>query len=324
MKILVTGAAGFVGNAVSLLLAERGDEVVGLDNLNSYYDPRLKERRLERLQDFARFRFVKMDLADAPGILRLCEAENFDAICHLGAQAGVRYSLENPHAYIESNVVGHLNILEAARKFPVKHLVYASSSSVYGENAKVPFATSDAADSPVSLYAATKRADELMSFTYSHLFGIRATGLRFFTVYGPWGRPDMAPMLFADAIVRGRPIRVFNNGQMMRDFTYISDIALGTVKLLDHGVAETTRGASAEATVFNIGRGEPVDLMRFIEILEDALGKKAIKEFLPMQPGDVPRTWADTADLERVVGYRPQVGLEEGVRRFAEWFGASM
>jgi UDP-glucuronate 4-epimerase len=293
---------------------------VGIDNLNSYYSPRLKEQRLERLKGYPNFRFEKMELADGAAILRLFETEKFDAVCNLGAQAGVRYSLENPHAYIESNVVGHLNILEACRKVPVKHLVYASSSSVYGENAQVPFSTAAVADSPVSLYAATKRTDELMSFTYTHLFGIRATGLRFFTVYGPWGRPDMAPMLFAGRILKGEPIKVFNNGEMKRDFTYLDDIVTGTVKLLDYGVEQTQNGVPAQATVFNIGRGEPVDLMRFIEILEEALGKKALKKFLPMQPGDVPRTWADTSELERVVGYKPQVSLEEGVRSFADWF----
>lgn len=315
MKILVTGAAGFIGSAVSQKLIARGDSVVGIDNLNDYYSVSLKKARLEQLKG-ERFLFQAMDLVQGPAIQALFATHRFDAVVHLGAQAGVRYSLQNPQAYIDSNISGTLNILEACRQYPVRHLVYASSSSVYGANAKIPFSTQDPVDHPVSLYAATKKSNELMAHTYSHLFGIPCTGLRFFTVYGPWGRPDMAPMLFADAILSGRPIQVFNHGNMQRDFTYIDDIVNGTVGALDWGVHQE----SPFAQVFNIGRGQPVALLRFIEILESALGQKAIQEFKPMQPGDVESTWADTSALETTVGYKPCVSLEEGVHNFAKWF----
>ena len=316
MKILVTGAAGFIGAAVSNALAKRGEQVLGIDNLNDYYSPALKQARLDLLKNFENFAFQKIDLADSVAIRSLFTSEKFDAVVHLGAQAGVRYSLENPQAYIDSNITGTLNILESCRHCPVQHLIYASSSSVYGDNAKIPFSVEDRTDNPVSLYAATKKSNELMVSTYTHLFGIQATGLRFFTVYGPWGRPDMAPMLFAKSILEGKPIRVFNHGNMRRDFTYIDDIVEGVVRTLDSRVPG----------IFNIGRGEPVDLMRFIEILDTELrrGRPAClplqMEFLPMQPGDVPATWADTTALEKATGYRPKTSLEEGIKHFAKWY----
>ncbi len=311
MKILVTGAAGFIGAAVSNALAKRGELVLGIDNLNDYYSPALKKARLDLLKNVENFRFQQLDLTHTE-IRSLFAAEKFDAVVHLGAQAGVRYSLENPQVYIDSNITGTLNILEACRHYPVRHLVYASSSSVYGDNAKIPFSVEDRTDNPVSLYAATKKSNELMAHTYSNLFGIPTTGLRFFTVYGPWGRPDMAPMLFAKSILEGKPIRVFNHGNMRRDFTYIDDIA--------EGIALILYREQNGSELFNIGRGEPVDLMRFIEILENELGKKAIKEFLPMQQGDVPATWADTTALEKAIGYRPKTSLEEGIKYFAKWY----
>jgi len=315
MKILVTGAAGFIGRAVSNVLAKRGELVFGIDNLNDYYSPALKQARLDLLKDFENFRFQKMDLANSAAIRSLFASEKFDAVVHLGAQAGVRYSLENPQAYIDSNITGTLSILEACRHYPVRQLVYASSSSVYGDNAKIPFSVEDRTDNPVSLYAATKKSNELMASTYTHLFGIPATGLRFFTVYGPWGRPDMAPMLFAKSILEGKPIRVFNHGDMRRDFTYIDDIVEGVVNCLNPDFQD-----SRISRIFNIGRGEPVELLRFIEILEENLGTKAIKEMLPMQPGDVPATWADTTALEKATGYRPKTSLEEGIKHFAKWY----
>lgn len=311
-KVLVTGVAGFIGNEIALKLAARGDFVVGIDNLNNYYDVSLKRARLARLPSSVQF--IEMDLADGTALRNLFASQKFDMVLNLAAQAGVRYSLENPQTYIDSNVTGFLNILECCRYFPVQHLVYASSSSVYGENDSVPFSTNDRVDNPRSLYAATKKMNELMASTYHHLFGIRSTGLRFFTVYGPWGRPDMAPMLFAKAINAGKPISVFNNGDMRRDFTFVEDIVEGTIRVLDWD------GGDGSQHVFNIGRGEPIPLLRFIEILEEALGKKAIKNMMPMQPGDVPVTWADTKALETAVNYRPQIALEEGVRRFAEWY----
>ena len=326
MKILVTGAAGFIGAALAHHLVERGDEVVGLDNLNDYYSVALKEQRLARLTAHRNFRFVKTDLADANAVSGLFAHEGFDFVVHLGAQAGVRYSLQNPQTYVDSNVTGTLNILEGCRHNPVRHLVFASSSSVYGSGGKQPFAVENPADHPVSLYAATKRCDELMAHTYSHLFAIPVTGLRFFTVYGPWGRPDMAPMLFADAISRGRPIRVFNHGKMQRDFTFIDDIVEGLIRVLPLPPAprETWSDSPAESwapyRVLNIGRGAPTELMRFIHLLEEALGKKAEMKMEPMQPGDVPITWADTKALEALTGFVPQVTVEEGVQRFAEWF----
>ena len=329
MKILVTGAAGFIGMHTSLRLLARGDEVVGLDNLNDYYDPTLKEARLARLTPHAAFRFVKMDVADRAGMEALFAAEKFDRVIHLAAQAGVRYSLQNPHAYIDSNVVGFMNILEGCRHSKVQHLVYASSSSVYGGNTKMPFAEADSVDHPVSIYAATKKANELMAHTYSHLYGLPTTGLRFFTVYGPWGRPDMAPMLFTRAILAGEPIKVFNHGQMKRDFTYIDDIVRGVVATLDRPpVADpdfnraepSAAGSWAPYKVFNIGRSEPVPLLDFIGTLEQALGVTAQKDLQPMAPGDVAATYADVSALAAWTGQQPQVDLSEGVRRFVDWY----
>ncbi len=316
MKILVTGAAGFVGSAVSNALVRRGDTVLGIDNLNDYYSPALKKARLDLLKNSENFCFRNLDFTDGKAIHSLFASEKWDAVVHLGAQAGVRYSLENPQAYIDNNITGTLNILEACRHHPVRYLVYASSSSVYGDNAKIPFCTEDRTDHPISLYAVTKKTNELMAHTYSHLFGISCAGLRFFTVYGPWGRPDMAPVLFAKAIFEGKPIRVFNHGNMLRDFTYIDDIVEGVIRTLDRGVS----GEKTGAEVFNIGAGRPVELLRFIEILEENLGIRAIKEMLPMQAGDVPATWADTASLEKNTGYCPKISLEEGVKHFAHWF----
>ena len=311
MKVLVTGAAGFIGFHLVQRLLGRGDEVVGLDNLNAYYPVVLKEARLAQV-DSDRFRFVRMDLADREALPALFAAERFDAVVNLAAQAGVRYSVENPWAYVDSNVVGFLNILECCRHYPVRHLVYASSSSVYGGKEKTPFSEEDRVDNPVSLYAATKKADELMAGCYSHLYGLKATGLRFFTVYGPWGRPDMSPMLFASAILAGEPIRVFNHGDMLRDFTYIDDIVEGVVRVLDR--------VPEKHEVFNIGCSSPVKLMDFISEMERALGREAEKVMLPMQPGDVYQTYADTGKLERELGYKPSVKLREGIGRFVDWY----
>ena len=311
MKVLVTGAAGFIGFHLVQRLLGRGDEVVGLDNLNAYYPVVLKEARLAQI-DSGRFRFVRMDLADREALPALFAAERFDAVVNLAAQAGVRYSVENPWAYVDSNVVGFLNILECCRHYPVRHLVYASSSSVYGGNEKTPFSEEDRVDNPVSLYAATKKADELMAGCYCHLYGLKATGLRFFTVYGPWGRPDMSPMLFASAILAGKPIKVFNHGDMLRDFTYIDDIVEGVVRVLDR--------VPDRHEVFNIGCSSPVKLMDFISEMERALGREADKVMLPMQPGDVYQTYADTGKLERELGYKPSVKLREGIGRFVDWY----
>ena len=311
MKVLVTGAAGFIGFHLVQRLLGRGDEVVGLDNLNAYYPVVLKEARLAQI-DSERFRFVRMDLADREALPALFAAEHFDAVVNLAAQAGVRYSVENPWAYVDSNVVGFLNVLECCRHYPVQHLVYASSSSVYGGNEKTPFSEEDRVDNPVSLYAATKKADELMAGCYCHLYGLKATGLRFFTVYGPWGRPDMSPMLFASAILAGKPIKVFNHGDMLRDFTYIDDIVEGVVRVLDR--------VPDRHEVFNIGCSSPVKLMDFISEMERALGREADKVMLPMQPGDVYQTYADTGKLERELGYKPSVKLREGIRRFVDWY----
>ncbi len=311
MKVLVTGAAGFVGFHLVQRLLARGDEVVGLDNLSDYYSVTLKEARLARIPA-GRFRFVRMDLADRTALPELFAAERFDAVVNLAAQAGVRYSVENPWAYVDSNVVGFLNVLECCRHYPVQHLVYASSSSVYGGNEKTPFSEEDRVDDPVSLYAATKKSDELMAGCYSRLYGIPATGLRLFTVYGPWGRPDMSPMLFASAILAGKPIKVFNHGDMLRDFTYVDDIVEGMVRVLDR--------PQAAHTVYNIGCSNPVRLMDFISELERALGRQAEKILLPMQPGDVYQTYADTSKLERELGYRPRVMLREGIGRFVAWY----
>ena len=311
MKVLVTGAAGFVGFHLVQRLLARGDEVVGLDNLSDYYSVALKEARLARIPA-GRFRFVRMDLADRTALPALFAAERFDAVVNLAAQAGVRYSVENPWAYVDSNVVGFLNVLECCRHYPVQHLVYASSSSVYGGNEKTPFSEEDRVDDPVSLYAATKKSDELMAGCYSRLYGIPATGLRLFTVYGPWGRPDMSPMLFASAILAGKPIKVFNHGDMLRDFTYVDDIVEGMVRVLDR--------RPAAHTVYNIGCSNPVRLMDFISELERALGREAEKILLPMQPGDVYQTYADTSKLERELGYMPRVMLREGIDRFVAWY----
>ena len=329
MKILVTGAAGFIGMTTSLRLLERGDEVVGLDNLNDYYDVRLKQDRLARLQAHDRFRFVKLDVADRPGMEALFAAEGFDRVIHLAAQAGVRYSLQNPHAYVDSNLVGFMNVLEGCRHARVQHLVYASSSSVYGGNTRMPFSVHDRVDHPVSMYAATKKANELMAHTYSHLFGVPTTGLRFFTVYGPWGRPDMALFLFTRAILEGRPIDVFNHGRMQRDFTYVDDIAEGVVRVTDRIATPASdydalnpdpATSQAPYRVFNIGNHHPVPLMDFIACIEQALGREAIKNFLPLQDGDVPATYADTSELQRVTGFSPRTSVAEGVRRFVDWY----
>ena len=326
MKILVTGAAGFIGAATSAALLDRGDEVGGFDNLNADYSVDLKKRRLALLEPNPGFRFVKADLADAKAIDALFAEEKFDAVVHLAAQAGVRHSLEAPQTYVDSNVTGTLNVLEACRFHPVRHLVYASSSSVYGANRVQPFSADHSVDHPVSLYAATKKCDELMAHTYSHLFGIPTTGLRFFTVYGPWGRPDMALFLFADAITKGKPIRLFNRGDMRRDFTYVDDIVEGVVRVLDlppsrdEGDDSKPSSARAPYRVLNIGRGEPTPLLRFVELLEENLGRKAERILEPMQPGDVPSTWADVEPLRKLTGFSPRVSVEEGVRRFAEWW----
>ena len=328
-KILVTGAAGFIGFHLAQVLLRRGDEVVGLDNLNPYYDVSLKEARLRRLQEQPAFRFVRLDLADRSAMAELFASEKFERVVNLAAQAGVRYSLQNPHAYVDSNLVGFLNILEGCRHNDVEHLVYASSSSVYGANTRMPFSVHDNVDHPVSLYAASKKANELMAHTYAHLYGLPVTGLRFFTVYGPWGRPDMALFLFTRAILEGRPIDVFNHGHMRRDFTFIDDIVEGVVRTLDHAAAPNPQwhgdypdpGTSAAPyRLYNIGNNNPVELLYLIEVLENALGRKAEKNYLPMQPGDVPATYADVDDLSRDVGFRPATSIEEGVARFVAWY----
>ena len=329
MKYLVTGAAGFIGSHTSHRLLARGDEVVGLDNLNDYYDPLLKEARLARLAALPGFRFVKMDLADREGIPALFAKERFDRVIHLGAQAGVRYSLQNPLAYVDSNVVGTANILEGCRHHGVKHLVYASTSSVYGANTAMPFSVHQNVDHPLSFYAATKKATELMAHTYSHLYGLPTTGLRFFTVYGPWGRPDMALFLFTKNILEGKPIDVFNHGQHKRDFTYVADIVEGVVRASDRPpVADATwnsdapdpASSNAPYRLYNIGNNQPVELMRYIEVLEDCLGRKAEKNFLPLQVGDVPATWADIEALQQDVGYTPATPVEEGIAHFVKWY----
>lgn len=327
MKVLVTGCAGFIGSHLSLALARRGDKVKGIDNLNNYYSPALKEARLRQClgadpqsgqsSRYPNFSFSKADLTDMATLDRIFAEEDggFDVVCNLAAQAGVRYSIDHPRTYIESNIVGFFNILECCRAHGVKQIVYASSSSVYGGNTKVPFSESDRVDNPKSLYAATKKSDELMANVYSSLYGIRTTGLRYFTVYGPWGRPDMSPILFADAITQGRPIRLFNGGDMVRDYTYIDDIVNGTMLAIDNPPATGT-----PATVYNIGCSHPVKLMDFIAALERALGKKAQFEKLPMQPGDVHTTAADTSKISRELGYAPTVRIDEGTRRFAQWY----
>ena len=329
MKILLTGAAGFIGMTTCLRLLARGDDVVGLDNLNDYYDVQLKLDRLARLQPLPGFRFVKADVGDRAAIERLFGEEHFDRVIHLAAQAGVRYSLQNPQAYIDSNVVGFMNVLEGCRHAKMAHLVYASSSSVYGGNTRMPFSERDSVDHPVSMYAATKKANELMAHTYSHLFGLPTTGLRFFTVYGPWGRPDMALFLFTKAILEGRPIDVFNHGQMRRDFTYVDDIVEGVIRVTDR-IAEPDPtfdanrpdpGTSrAPFRIFNIGNHNPVPLLDFIGYIEAALGRKAEKNLLPLQDGDVPATYADVDALAQWVGFAPATSIETGVARFVEWY----
>ena len=328
-KILVTGCAGFIGFHVAKRLLTAGWSVVGLDNVNDYYDTRIKEGRLAILQQQAGFRFERLDLADRAGIAVLLERERFARVVHLAAQAGVRYSLSHPDVYIDSNIRGFENILEGCRHNGCEHLIYASSSSVYGANTKLPFSTSASVDHPISLYAATKKANELMAHTYAHLFKLPSTGLRFFTVYGPWGRPDMAMWLFAKAILADQPIRLFNNGQMRRDFTYVDDIVEAIVRLVPQAPAgnpawsgDSPDPATSYAPwrVFNIGNSSPVELMYVVEQIERSLGKKAVKEFLPMQPGDVPATYADVADLEAAVGFRPETTIEDGIGRFIAWF----
>ena len=344
MKILVTGTAGFIGFHLAKKLLERGDEVVGLDNINNYYDVNLKYGRLKELgikkediEDnkptistmFPKHKFVKLDLADKEAMNSLFKVEQFEAVCNLAAQAGVRYSLENPHAYIDSNIVGFMNILEGCRYNNVKNLSYASSSSVYGLNKSQPFKTSDKTEHQVSVYAATKKSNEMLAHTYSHLHGIQTTGLRFFTVYGPWGRPDMAPMLFTDAILNNRPIKVFNFGKMSRDFTYIDDIVEGLIKVIDNPATENSawdpedpeiQSSSAPYHIYNIGNNAPVDLMKFIETIENSLEKTAEKNMLPIQPGDVESTYADTSELMKDFNYKPDTPLDKGVSEFIKWY----
>jgi UDP-glucuronate 4-epimerase len=319
MKVLVTGAAGFIGMHAARRLLERGDEVTGIDNLDSYYDLSIKEARLEQLRPRPGFRFQKMDIVDAEAMAALFSEGSFDAVIHLAAQAGVRYSLRNPAAYVQSNVVGFLNVLEGCRNAKIGHLVYASSSSVYGGNTELPYSERQNVDQPISMYAATKKADELMAHCYSHLYGLPTTGLRFFTVYGPWGRPDMALFIFTKAILENRPIQVFNHGRMQRDFTYIDDIVEGVVRVLDRP-ATREPATPAPYRIFNIGNHAAVDLMRFIELLEEKLGRKAQKEFLPMQQGDVPATFADIDALAAWSGFAPRTPVEEGIGRFVEWY----
>jgi UDP-glucuronate 4-epimerase len=330
-NVLLTGAAGFIGFHVAQRLLADGHHVLGLDNLNDYYDPTLKQARLDQLTPHAAFTFERLDVSDRSGMAELFRRHRPTWVVHLAAQAGVRYSLRNPHAYVDANLVGFLNVLEGCRHHAVEHLVFASSSSVYGANTRLPFSVHDNVDHPLSLYAATKKANELMAHTYAHLYGLPCTGLRFFTVYGPWGRPDMALFLFAQAMLEDRPIDVFNEGRMQRDFTYVDDIVEGLVRVLakppapdptwsgEHPDPGTSRAAYR---VYNIGNDRPVELLRFIEVLEQCLGKRARKNLLPMQPGDVPATRADVADLVRDVGYRPRTTVEEGVARFVSWYRA--
>ncbi len=328
-KVLVTGAAGFIGFHLSQQLLARGDEVIGLDNLNNYYDVSLKKDRLAQLQGKSGFSFYNLDLADREGMTQLFAEAGFDLVAHMAAQAGVRYSLKNPYAYVDSNLVGFINVLEGCRHSKVKHLVFASSSSVYGANTKTPFSVHDNVDHPLSLYAATKKANELMAHTYSHLYRLPTTGLRFFTVYGPWGRPDMALFLFTKAIIAGQPIDVFNAGKMQRDFTYIDDIVEGVIRVLDKipepnitwsGDAPDPASSNAPYKIYNIGNNQPIELMRFIEVLEDCLGRKAEKNILPLQAGDVPVTYADVDDLVKDVGFKPSTPIEVGIERFIAWY----
>ncbi|GGA35115.1 NAD-dependent epimerase [Dyella nitratireducens] len=329
MRVLVTGSAGFIGAALTERLLARGDQVYGIDNHNDYYDPALKEARLARFAGHSHYTHLRGDLADANAVNQVFHDFQPQRVVNLAAQAGVRYSLKNPHAYVQSNLVGFVNILEACRHHKVEHLVYASSSSVYGANRKLPFAVEDAVDHPVSLYAASKKANELMAHTYSHLYDLPTTGLRFFTVYGPWGRPDMSPILFADRIVRGEPIDVFNHGNHSRDFTYVDDIVEGVIRTLDqiaqpdltYDATQPNPGTStAPYRLYNIGNDQPVPLMHFIELMERNLGRTVEKRLLPMQPGDVPDTWADVSALRRDVGYAPNTSIEEGVAKFVKWY----
>ena len=340
MKILITGSAGFIGFHLVQNLIKHGHSILGVDNINNYYDVELKYARLKECgilrqaeqwntpvqsTAFANYKFIRMNLEDRDLINQLFETEKFDVVCNLAAQAGVRYSLENPNAYISSNIVGFMNILEACRYNNIQHLVYASSSSVYGNSEKMPLSVTDSVDNPISLYAATKKSNELMAHTYSHLFNLRTTGLRFFTVYGPWGRPDMAPILFADAITKGKPIKVFNNGNLERDFTYIDDIVEGIIRVIHSNISEnqkpgTVKHQSIPYSIYNIGNGNPTKLMDFIETMENALNVEAIKEFLPMQPGDVLKTFADVNALKNDFGYAPNTSLKNGIGEFVKWF----
>ncbi|MGH1481073.1 MAG: NAD-dependent epimerase [Geminicoccales bacterium] len=329
MKVLVTGTAGFIGSAVAKRLLERGDDVVGIDNLNDYYDVDLKQARLDRLLSFDGFVDLRRHLEDREAIDAAFREFEPERVIHLAAQAGVRYSIENPHAYVDSNLIGFMNILQGCRERKVEHLVYASTSSVYGANKTMPFSVHDNVDHPLSLYAATKKANELMAHTYSHLYGLPTSGLRFFTVYGPWGRPDMALFLFTKAIIEGRPIKVFNHGHHKRDFTYIDDIVEGVIRVVDktaepnpdwHGEEPDSATSMAPYRLFNIGNSQPVALERYIQVLEDSLGMKAERELLPMQPGDVPETSADIEDLADHIGFRPKTTVETGVARFVEWY----
>ena len=329
LSVLITGAAGFIGSTVAHRLLDRGDRVYGVDNLNDYYDVTLKQARLDRLVPLAGFRFERLDIADRGAIADLFKRERFNAVLNLAAQAGVRYSIENPSAYVDANLVGFGNILEGCRHGRVQHLVFASSSSVYGSNTKLPFSEADSVDHPISLYAATKKANELMAHTYAHLYGLSCTGLRFFTVYGPWGRPDMALFKFTKGILEGKPIPVYNRGQMVRDFTYIADIVEGVMRVIDspaapdsnrNGDSPDPARSAAPYRIYNIGNNRPVQLMRYIEVLEQCLGKKAQLDLLPMQDGDVPATVADVGRLERDHGYKPVTTVEEGVPKFVDWY----
>lgn len=329
MKILVTGAAGFIGYHIARVLCERGDEVIGIDNLNDYYDVNLKQARLRQLEPQDNFKFIKIDIAARDDIDTLFAQHSFRRVVHLAAQPGVRYSLENPYAYVESNLVGYMNLLEACRQNEIEHLVYASSSSVYGANETMPFSTQDNVDHPISLYAATKKANESMAHSYSHLYQLPTTGLRFFTVYGPWGRPDMSPVIFARAILAGEPIKVFNHGKHRRDFTYIDDIVEGVVLCLDKiptgnpdwsGLKPDPASSRAPWKIYNIGNSEPVELLRYIELMEQAFGKTTEKQMLPQQPGDVEHTYADVTELQRDTGYAPSTSIEQGLQHFAAWY----
>lgn len=329
MKVLVTGSAGFIGFHVCRYLLARGDEVVGIDNLNDYYDVSLKQARLDQLLGHERFVFHKLDIADRDAMKALFDSGGFTRVVHLAAQAGVRYSLENPHAYVDSNLVGFVNVLEGCRQQRIEHLVYASSSSVYGANETIPFSEADNVDHPVSLYAATKKANELMAHTYSHLYSLPTTGLRFFTVYGPWGRPDMSPILFTKAILAGEPLKIFNHGKHRRDFTYIDDIVEGVVRVLDHvsvgnpqwsGQSPDPASSRAPWKLYNIGNSQPVELLTYVELIEQALGKTTTKELLPLQPGDVEHTYADVNALKADIGYQPSVTVQDGIQRFVKWY----